>query len=165
MATPEPNAAQNKLDDCVDGSSGTYHEDESNDAIEVSAEGGGFLQVGRLAVIRATVWAWSDGSSDTADFYVADSVDPSPKWVHVGSAKPSGGGAQVLTSPPFQLRGTLMAARVNFRYAGSRSPCSEGAYDDVDDLVFASLPGGPVATDAPTKGPTKVVRESLRWNQ
>ncbi len=101
------------------------------------------------------MWAWNAGTSDTADFYVSDSV-PNPNWVHVGSVQAPGGGAQVLTSPHFELTSTLMAARVNFRYNGSRSPCSGGNYDDVDDLVFAVLSDAPAmpTTAGPTTGPT-----------
>lgn len=154
--TPEPNGP-NTIDSCTDGSSGSYHGDESNDAIEVSAIGGGFLQIGRLAVAKATVWAWNNGSSDTADFYVSDTVGPTPNWVHIGSVQPPGGGAQVLTSEPFELTSTLQAVRVNFRYSGEQSSCSVGGYDDADDLVFAVAPSGPYeppASDAPSKTPT-----------
>jgi len=36
--------------------------------------------------------------------------------------------------------GSLQAVRANFRYTGSASSCSTGAYDDHDDLVFAVGP-------------------------
>jgi hypothetical protein len=143
------------MDSCNDGTGGAYHGDESCDRIVVEALGGGYLQVGRVAVIKATVWAWSTGSSDTADFYYSNTAT-TPSWNHISSKVPSGGGAQVVTSEPFVLTSTEMAVRVNFRYSGSTSPCSGGSYDDADDLVFAVLPDvtGPPVTNAPTDAPT-----------
>lgn len=97
-----------------------------------------------MATVKAFVWAWGSGGSDTADFYVSNTAT-SPNWVHIGSVQPLGGGASVLESPSFELTTTLQAVRVNFRYNGSQSSCSTGSYDEADDLVFAVAPigGGP----------------------
>lgn len=157
MGTSEPNNF-NTIDGCTDGSTGTYHSDESNDAIEVSVVGGGLLQVGKYAVVKATVWAWSTFTSDTADFYVTEG-DSDPTWVFIGSVKPSGGGAQILESKPFALTSTTQTVRVSYRYQGSANPCSTGNYDDADDLVFAvasdtPVPPTPPPTPSPTPAPT-----------
>ena len=161
----EPNTP-NTIDGCSDGNSGSYHSDESNDAIVVSAVGGGLLQVGSMATIKATVWAWNTGSSDTADFYVTEG-DSDPTWNYIGSVEPSAGGAQVLESEPFELTDTLMTARVSYRYTGLAAPCSNGNYDDVDDLVFAvasnNTPPTP-ATPAPTAKPT-TTHVSFVWSR
>src|SRR5207247_8862434 len=42
--------------------------------------------------------------------------------------------------------GSLQAVRANFRYQGSASSCSTGAYDDHDDLIFAVGAGSPTFT-------------------
>ena len=46
-----------------------YHVDESIDEITVYTVEGGLLQAGARVEIEAKVWAWQDGSADTADFY------------------------------------------------------------------------------------------------
>jgi len=45
--------------------------------------------------------------------------------------------AQALSTTYTLPTGALQAIRANFRYQGSASSCSTGAYDDHDDLVFA----------------------------
>ena len=144
---PESNQP-NTLDACTDGTSGSYHSDESNDAIRVSTVDSSDLSEGDVVEIQATVWAWSTGSSDTADFYYAADAN-NPSWVYIASATPSGGGAQTLTAQYTLPAGSQQAVRVNFRYTGSQSSCSGGSYDDADDLVFAVSSGGPGNT-APT---------------
>ena len=69
---------------------------------------------------------WNTGSSDSLDLYYAANAN-SPTWVFIGSIVPPAGGAQ----------GSLQAVRANFRYQGSASSCSTGAFDDHDDLIFA----------------------------
>jgi hypothetical protein len=60
-----------------------------------------------------------------------------PNWIHITTITPPGGGAQTLTAQYTLPEGGLQAVRVNFRYNGSTSTCSNGSYDDRDDLVFA----------------------------
>mmetsp|Transcript_13172 Transcript_13172/g.28436 ORF Transcript_13172/g.28436 Transcript_13172/m.28436 type:complete len:746 (+) Transcript_13172:167-2404(+) len=136
----EPNPS-NSLDSCTDGSFGTYHADESIDAITVSAVGGSQLQQGGLAEIEAKVWGWSDGAYDTADFYYTANVDHLPvSWTPIGSISANGGGLRTLKIQYLLPDSPLQAVRVNFRYFGSPSSCSGGRYDDVDDLVFVVAP-------------------------
>ena len=161
---PEPNNP-NTIDGCADGVEGTYHSYESIDAVEVSAVGGGFLQVGRTAVVKATVYAYSTGTSDTADFYVTDG-DSNPNWIYIESVPANGGGNQIIESPPFDLTSTLMTVRVRFRYGGTEGSCSSNSgYDDTDDLVFAVASdggggggGGGPTTSPPSSPPTEQVR-------
>ncbi|KAL7541403.1 hypothetical protein ACHAWF_006927 [Thalassiosira exigua] len=133
----------NTLDACADGTSGKYHEDESVDAIKVSALGGSPLKAGTVATVEATVWAWEDGSFDTADFYYAADAD-SPDWTPIGSVRATadgGNGGETKLSVQYVLPdGPLQAVRVSFRYEGSPSECSEGDWDDADDLVFPVAP-------------------------
>lgn len=151
---PEPNSAANTIDGCADGSSGTYHSDESNDKIVVSSINGQPLQAGGIAKVEATVYAWSTGSADTADFYHTEDTN-SINWIHIGSVSPGGGGAQTVTSPEFTLSNKSdQAVRVRFRYDGAEGPCSNGNYDDTDDLVFAVVVP---TTSNPTKQPTPQV--------
>lgn len=131
----EPNQPNTINNSCSDGTSGTFHSDESNDRIVVASTGGA-LTHGTTVTVTATVWAWSTGSSDTLDLYYAANAN-SPSWVLIGSIVPSAGGAQSISRTYTLPTGSLQAVRANFRYQGSASSCSTGAYDDHDDLVFA----------------------------
>lgn len=134
----EPNPP-NTLDSCSDGPNGSYHGDESIDAITVSSVGGGQLEAGGLAEIEAKVWAWSDGAFDTADFYYTENVDATT-WTLIGSLPAGGSGLRSLKIQYFLPESSIQAVRVNFRYGGGQSSCTGGNWDDVDDLVFTVAP-------------------------
>jgi len=121
---------------CADGNSGTFHSDESNDRLSISATSGNLTQ-GASATVNATVWAWSSPSSDHLDLYYAANAS-SPSWVLIGTITPTVAGAQTI-SRTFTLPtgSTLQAVRAQFRYLGSASSCTAGSYNDHDDLIFA----------------------------
>ena len=159
--------ASNTLDNCVDGNSGSFHSDESLDKIVVRAGdvnggsgAGGTMVEGGKATIIASVWAWSTGASDHADFYYASDAN-SPNWQYIGSLTPSAGGAQNLAMDYDLPAGANQAVRVNFRYNGSANPCTSGSYNDRDDVVFAVAGGTPAPTPSPivpaTPSPTAKV--------
>ena len=118
----EPNAP-NTVDNCPDGNSGTYYSDESLEKIVVRlgyADGQGsgelMLQGGRATII-ATVYAFSTGLSDFADFYYA--TDDDTEWKFIKTEKPSGGGVQeILVDYELPQAGTHRV-RVNYRYKGT----------------------------------------------
>jgi hypothetical protein len=142
---PEPNQPNTINDSCADGTSGSYHNDESNDRIVVSTLDDANFSEGATVRIDATLWAWSSGSADTLDLYYAANA-ASPSWVYITSIVPPAGGSQTLSAQYTLPTGDLQAVRANFRYQGSASPCSTGTYDDHDDLVFAVETGGPECT-------------------
>ncbi|MBZ5686352.1 MAG: hypothetical protein LAP86_15080 [Acidobacteriia bacterium] len=131
----ESNQPNNINGACADGTSGTFHSDESNDRIVVASTSGGAMTHGQTVRVTATVWAWNTGSADSLDLYYAANAN-SPTWVFIGTMVPPAGGAQALSATYTLPTGTLQAVRANFRYQGSASSCSTGAYDDHDDLVF-----------------------------
>ncbi len=135
VASSESNSP-NTLDGCTDGTSGSYHSDESNDRIVVSTTGGADFVEGATVEVDATVWAWSTFTADTLDLYYAADAN-SPTWVLIDSITATQAGAHTLSAQYTLPAGTLQAIRANFRYQGSQSPCSGGNYDDADDLVFA----------------------------
>ncbi len=137
---PEPNQP-NTLDGCADGTSGTFHSDESNDRIVVTSLTSSDFTEGDTVRIDATVYAWSTGSSDALDLFYAANAN-SPSWVFIGTIVPPGGGAQTLSATYTLPTGTLQAVRANFRYTGAAGSCTTGGYDDHDDLVFAVNPAG-----------------------
>ena len=131
----------NTLDSCVDGSSGTYLSDESNEALTITSD---FyhLVAGQEAYVVAKVWAYGTGESDTADFYYTTNPTVLPlNWTYIGSETLSGGGYQYVTSPSFTLPSAEeQAVRVNFRHKGSEpSSCSGGSFDDTDDLMVRCI--------------------------
>jgi len=121
---------------CSDGSSGTFHSDESNDRIVIASTGGGNLTHGTTATVTATVWAYSGFTSDALDLYYAANAN-SPSWVFIKTITPTKAGAQNLSTTFTLPTGSLQAVRAQFRYLGRASSCTTGSYNDHDDLVFA----------------------------
>jgi hypothetical protein len=133
---PEPNQPNTINGSCADGTSGTFHSDESNDRIKVSTSDGSAFAAGKTVRVDATVWAWTTPSSDHLDLYYAANSN-SPTWTLIGTLTPTAAGAQTLSATYTLPAGALQAVRAHFRYQGSATSCSTGAYDDHDDLVFA----------------------------
>jgi hypothetical protein len=134
-AGSEPNRPNTINSSCADGTSGTFHSDESNDRIVVTSSGGS-LTHGTTVTVTATVWAYGSYTSDRLDLYYAANAN-SPTWVLIGTFTPSGSGAHNISATYTLPTGSLQAVRANFRYRGSASSCSTGPYDDHDDLIFA----------------------------
>jgi hypothetical protein len=141
---PEPNQPNTIADSCADGTSGTFHVDESNDRVRVFTTDGTAFAPGKTVTIQATVWAWTTPSADTADFYFAANAS-SPTWTLIGSVQPTAAGAQTLSVNYTLPAGAMQAVRVQFRYQSSNASCASGGYNDRDDLVFA-VTSTPVTT-------------------
>jgi hypothetical protein len=152
----EPNGS-NSLDSCADGTSGSYHVDESIDSIAISTVDGGDLQVGSTVQVDATVWAYNP-SADYADFYYSSNAT-NPQWTFIETVKPTATGANTVSAQFTLGNGNLQAVRVAFRVNGVASPCPSGNYDDTDDLVFAVKPA---PTPKPTRRPTWRTKTSKR---
>ncbi|QRN98484.1 Ig-like domain repeat protein [Archangium violaceum] len=133
---PEANAPNTLGNSCADSNSGTYHSDESIDAISVSSLDGMPMTMGRTVRIEVKVWAYSNYSSDQLDLYYSSSAT-NPSWKYLTTLTPSGAGQQTLTATyTLPLNATTQAVRAHFRYGGSPSPCATGSFDDHDDLAF-----------------------------
>ncbi len=132
---PEPNAP-NTLDGCTDGTSGSYHSDESNDRIVVTTLDGSDFASGATVRIDATVWAWTTPAQDTLDLFFAADAN-SPSWQLIDSITATVAGEQTLSATYTLPAGALQAVRAQFRYQSTNAPCSSGNYNDRDDLVFA----------------------------
>jgi hypothetical protein len=133
---PEPNQPNTINDSCADGTSGTFHSDESNDRLKVSTTDGTSFAAGKTVRIDATVWAWTTPSSDKLDLYFAANA-ASPTWTFLTTLTPTVAGAQTLSATYTLPSGALQAVRAQFRFQGSASPCTSGGFNDRDDLVFA----------------------------
>jgi hypothetical protein len=133
---PEPNQPNVIGTACADGTSGTFHSDESNDRIKVSTVDGTNLAAGKQVRIDATVWAWTTPASDKLDLYYAANAN-SPTWTFLTTLTPAAAGAQTLSATYTLPAGALQAVRAQFRYQGAAGTCTTGSYNDRDDLVFA----------------------------
>jgi len=138
----EPNQPNTINSSCADGTSGTFHSDESSDRIVVSTTDGSTLAAGKTVKVSATVWAYSGFTSDHLDLYYTASAN-SPTWTLIGTITPAAAGAQTLSANYTLPSGSLQAVRAQFRYLGSASSCTSGAYNDHDDLIFAVGAGAP----------------------
>ncbi|GEJ58776.1 Ig-like domain-containing protein [Anaeromyxobacter diazotrophicus] len=132
---PEVNAPNTLGGSCGDGTSGTYHVDESLDRLKISTLDGGPLAAGKTVRVDATVWVWG-ASSDWLDLYYAASAD-SPTWTFIKTIAPTASGLQTLSTTYVLPSGAVQAIRGVFRYGGSAASCAAGSYNDVDDLAFA----------------------------
>ena len=146
---PEPNQPNTINNSCSDGTSGTYHSDESIDKIKVSTLDGSLFAAGKTVRIDATIWVYST-TQDKLDLYYAADAN-SPTWTFINTLTPPGSGAQTLSQNYTLPSGSLQAVRGNFRDGGSASPCTTGGYHDHDDLIFA---GGAAASPTPSPSPS-----------
>jgi len=130
----EPNQPNTINNSCVDGNSGTFHSDESNDGIVIASTDGGPLTAGKTAKVTATIWAYS--AANVIDLYSAANAN-SPSWTFLSSVSASAAGVQPLSTTFTLPAGGLQAVRAHLRYNGSAAACSTGSYDESDDLIFA----------------------------
>lgn len=134
----EPNQPNTINATCADGTSGTFHSDESNDRLLIATTDGSTMAPGKLVRVTATVWAYSGFTSDALDLYYAPNAN-SPVWTAIQTGiVPTAAGSQTLSATFTLPAGALQAVRAVFRYTGTAGSCTTGAYDDHDDLIFAT---------------------------
>ena len=111
---PEPNQPNTINDSCADGTSGTFHLDESNDRIRVLTTDGTSFAPGKTVRIEATVWAWTTPSADRLDLYYAANAS-SPSWTFLATLTPTVAGASTLNATYSLPSGGFQAVRARFR--------------------------------------------------
>lgn len=138
---PEPGAPNTLAAACADGTQGSYHVDESIDAVTVRSSGGTLI-VGGTAIVEVKLWAGQAYVMDALDIYfTADASAASPVWTRITTLTPAHAGAQVLSASYTLPPGTLQAVRAQLRYGGEAAiVCGGGTFDDRDDLVFLVNP-------------------------
>ncbi|NMO16275.1 M20/M25/M40 family metallo-hydrolase [Pyxidicoccus fallax] len=135
---PEINTPNTLRDSCLDGVSGAYHSDESNDRIKVSTVDGTPFAPGKTVRVEATVWAYSTTADKLDLYYTGDATAATPTWTYITTLSPPAKGAQTLSATYTLPAGAVQAVRARFRYNGSPAACGTGSYNDHDDLVFAA---------------------------
>lgn len=139
---PEPNTPNTLGATCADGTQGTYHVDESIDAVTVRSATG-TLTTGGTAIVEVKIWAGQAYLMDALDLYFTeDASAAAPVWTPIATLRPAHAGAQVLSaSYRLPAGGALQAVRAQLRYAGAATlVCGDGTFDDRDDVVFAVNP-------------------------
>lgn len=141
-----PALSGDEADRCADGKSGAFHVDESVDSISISTLDGSDLAVGKPVRVDVTVWSYAAYTADSLDLFAAPDA-AKPEWTHVATLRPTASGPQTLTAKWSIPASTgLHALRAGFRYQGTAVPCTDGAFDDRDDLAFAVAEGTPDET-------------------
>lgn len=140
---PEPSTPNTLGGSCADGVQGTFHVDESVDAITVRSTGL-TLTAGGTAIVEVKIWAGQNPGMDALDLYrVANpsATTEGSEWVKFATLVPTRSGPQVLSASYTLPAGSLHAVRAQLRYAGEATfVCGTGTFDDRDDLVFAANP-------------------------
>jgi hypothetical protein len=148
---PEPNNP-NTLDGCSDGISGSFGLDESLNRLKIFTTDGTPLAAGKQVTIETTLFAYSV-TEDTLEIYATANA-ASPSWTRLTSLQPAGIGSQIVRVNYTLPAGSWQAIRGVFRYGGAGGTCPGGAYDDVDDLVFATAAQPSAAITSPASGAT-----------
>jgi hypothetical protein len=136
----EPNQPNTINAACADGTSGTYHTDESIDRMSIATNDSTALAGGKAVTVSVTVWCY--GTTDALDLYYASTVPGtgSPTFTLIGTQTCTAGGvAKVFTAGytlPTGATLTTQDIRANYRFGGSAGSCVSGSYNDHDDLVF-----------------------------
>jgi hypothetical protein len=154
---PEPNQPNTINSSCADGTSGTFHSDESNDALKVTSVDGTNFTAGKQVRVDATVWAWTTPAQDHLDLYFAPDAT-APVWTLIATLNPTVVGAQTLSATyTLPSGGANQAVRANFRYQGSAAVCgTNSGFDDHDDLVFAVTVSAPTPDFSISAAPSSV---------
>jgi len=137
---PEPSAPNTILGSCQDGTSGTFHADESLDGLRIRTLDGSVLAPGKTVEVEAEVWAYSTG--DYLEVFSAPNASQ-PAWTRVAIVRALGSGFNRLKATFVLPTGSLQAIRGRFSWGAPGStayPCLSGFYADHDDLVFGVQP-------------------------
>jgi len=141
---------------CQDGPTGAYRVDESIERIVVTSATGTPFATGGNARVDVEVFVGVD-LGDFLDVYVSPAVSP-PAWRPLITLEPVASGPQTLSAEYTLPAGVTQAVRAAFRHGGAAGVCTDGGYDERDDLAFEVGAGtedtvGPtVAFVAPSAG-------------
>ena len=134
---PEPNQPNTINDSCADGTSGTFHSDESNDRVKVSTVDGTSFARRQDRAHRRDRLGLDDARPGRARPLLHGEREQPVVDASSTTIVPPAAGAQTLSATYTLPSGALQAVRARFRYQGSASACTTGGYIDHDDLVFA----------------------------
>ena len=121
----------------MDGTSGTYHVDESNDRIRITSVDGLPLAPGRVARVEATAWASSVFFKlDQLNLYYAVNPTTNPAWTKFATFNAARPGATVYSATFAIPPAKVVAVRAQFNLTAASGACASNNYGDHDDLLF-----------------------------
>ncbi len=141
-AASEPNQPNTINSACADGTSGTYHSDESSDRTADCHDRWHQLRPGQNSHGQLDRLGLQHVTSDALDLYYAANAS-SPTWAFLKTIVPTAGGAQTLIDNLHAASGQPAGDSRQFRYQGTASSCSTGSYNDHDDLGLRCRDGTP----------------------
>ncbi|RKH37702.1 endopeptidase, partial [Corallococcus llansteffanensis] len=150
----EPNQPNTLGATCTDGSTGTYHVDESIDRVVLKTVDQGLITPGKQVTVDVTVYCY--GTTDQLDLYYATNTT-TPTWTALSTGQACTAVGLKTFSSTFTVGSTTgqHAVRAQFRFGGTAtSACVTGSYNDHDDLAFsvvsavAASPAGPATKQA-----------------
>ncbi len=135
--TPEPNFP-NTIDDCEDGTSGIYMDDESVENITITNTEDNYFTEGDTVNVSAWVYCWGT-ATHLGVVYTSDLSEPS--WENKQALSCPGTGFREINFDSFELSNSTgyHAVRVYAYFeTGSVTPqtCAPGSYADNDDVAF-----------------------------
>lgn len=138
-ATPEPNQP-NTIDNCADGTSGTYPSDESVENITITDLSNSNFLVEDSVQVNFTLHCYD--TDDRYAVYYTNNVS-SPSWQRITSGNPTCSGSGFGGySETFNLNASegYHAVRAIIEWSADiTSACPSGEYSDKDDVVFNVL--------------------------
>jgi aqualysin 1 len=140
-AAGEQHAPNTIFSSCADGDRGDHLSSSSLEGLRIYTKSEQPLASGVEVTVEARVHTRTLYWFNKLELYhAADATDP--QWEYIGSRTPSQRGHDTLSITFTLPEGTgLQAIRGNFRNFGwlvGPSECSNGAYDDRDDVIFAA---------------------------
>jgi len=133
LATDEPNSP-NTIDGAADGTSGTYQNDESVDAVNITDLSASTFSAGHT--VEVSVKAYCYDNTDVVNIAFAENID-SPSWNIQSSTACSASGFEIFTTT-FGLTGTgNVSIRSLNEYNGDNTvTATSSGYGDQDDVVI-----------------------------
>jgi len=150
---------------CIDGTSGSYHVNESIDSILIRTTDDTNIEPNKQ--VNLYIYAWCSNTNDYLDIYYSDTIN-SPIWTLLSTYQCDVTNTTKQFSHTFTLSSTqgYHVIRANYRNGGTASSCTSGIYNDHDDLIITVCNAAPAqATNpSPPNGASVCASPTLSWN-
>lgn len=160
----ELNFPNTLFNSCADGTSGTYHANESIDSILIRTTDDTNIEPNKQVIIYT--YAWCSATNDYLDLYYSDTINPA-NWSLLATYQCDITNATKQFSHTFTLASTqgYHVVRATFRNNGTASSCSIGDYNDHDDIIVTVCNAAPsqVTNPNPPNGSSTCSSPTLSW--
>ncbi len=149
---------------CPDGSSGSYHVNESVDSILIRTVDDTDIEPNKQ--VNLYIYAWCSNTNDYLDIYYSDTINPL-NWSLLATYQCNVTNATKQFIHNFVLSPTqgYHTIRANYRSGGFASPCTIGDYNDHDDLIITVCNSAPsqATNPNPPNGSSTCSSPILSW--